>query len=51
MADTGMSMPSGMGGLLRYDDEYASKFQISPQQVIIMIAAVVVVVTIIKLII
>jgi preprotein translocase subunit Sec61beta len=37
MADT-ISMPSGMGGLTRYFDEYQSKIQLKPVHVVIMIA-------------
>ncbi|HLC78730.1 MAG TPA: preprotein translocase subunit Sec61beta [Candidatus Nanoarchaeia archaeon] len=35
MADTNISMPSGMGGLLRYSEEYESKFPIKPSGVIV----------------
>jgi preprotein translocase subunit Sec61beta len=49
MADS-MSMPSGSGGLLRYNEEYPSKITISPQQAIVLIIAVVVIMTIIKII-
>jgi preprotein translocase subunit Sec61beta len=48
MADT-ISTPSGMGGLLRYNEEYPSKIQISPEQVVILIAAVIIIMTIIKI--
>jgi len=48
MADN-ISTPSGMGGLLRYNDEYSSKIQIAPEHVIILIAAVIVIMTIVKL--
>lgn len=46
----GISTPSGMGGLMRFNDEYHSKFQISPQMAIVMIAMVIVAMTIIKII-
>lgn len=49
MADSSISTPSGIGGLLRYNDEYTSKFQIAPEHVIILIAAVVVIMTLIKI--
>ena len=29
-----IQMPSGFGGLMRYDEEYTSRFMISPTQVI-----------------
>ena len=33
MADK-ISMPAGFGGLMRYDEEYKSKFMIKPEYVI-----------------
>lgn len=48
MADN-ISTPSGMGGLMRFNEEYSSKFQISPTQVIILIAIVIIGMTIIKI--
>lgn len=48
MADN-MLMPSGSGGLLRYNEEYPSKLKITPQQVVILIVAVIVVMTAIKI--
>ena len=32
--DNKISMPGSFGGLMRYDDEYKSKFQLSPYHVI-----------------
>ena len=49
MAYNPITTPSGMGGLMRFNEEYPSKFQISPEQVVIVIAAVIVIMTIIKL--
>jgi len=37
-----MSMPSGFGGLLRYDEEYTSRFILKPIHVLIFIGLVVV---------
>ncbi|MCX6749016.1 MAG: preprotein translocase subunit Sec61beta [Candidatus Pacearchaeota archaeon] len=37
-----MSMPSGFGGLLRYDEEYESKFMLKPVHVLVFVALVVV---------
>lgn len=37
MADNKINMPGGMGGLMRYDEEYTSKFMISPTQVVILL--------------
>jgi preprotein translocase subunit Sec61beta len=48
MADS-LSTPSGMGGLMRFNEEYPSKLQIAPEYVVILIAAAVVGITIIKL--
>lgn len=38
--DTRISMPSGMGGLMRYFDEYKSRIRIKPGHIIIMVAVV-----------
>ena len=46
----GISTPSGMGGLMRFNDEYSSKLKITPEQVVILIVAVVILMTIIKII-
>lgn len=35
--DTGISVPGGIGGLVRYDSEYKSKFAIEPAYVIVFI--------------
>ncbi len=45
----GITTPSGMGGLLRYNEEYPSKLQISPQAVVTMIAIVIIAMTVIKI--
>ncbi len=42
MANEGMSMPAGFGGLMRYNEEYDSKFKFGPGAVIGMIVAVIV---------
>ena len=34
MADNRISMPSGFGGLMRFDQEYTSKFMLKPIHVI-----------------
>jgi len=49
MADNQIHMPSGMGGITRYFDEYTSKIQIKPATVIILIAAVIVFEIVIRL--
>ena len=42
-------MPSGSGGLLRYNEEYPSKLRINPEQVVILIAVVAIAMTLIKI--
>ena len=42
MANDKIQMPSGMGGLVRYFDEYKSKLQIKPAHVVLFIIIVVV---------
>lgn len=49
MADNKIHMPGVFGGLTRYDDEYKSKFMISPVQVIIFIVAIVALVIALKI--
>lgn len=39
--DSKISMPGVFGGLMRYDEEYSSRFMLSPTQVMIFIAVVV----------
>ena len=34
MAQQGMSMPAGFGGLMRYGEEYPSKFNLKPTHVV-----------------
>jgi len=41
--DNKISMPSGMGGLMRYFDEYKSKIRIKPGHIIIMVFVVIVI--------
>ncbi|MBU89954.1 hypothetical protein CMO94_00305 [Candidatus Woesearchaeota archaeon] len=43
--DNKISMPSGMGGLMRYFDEYKSKIRIKPGHIIIMVIVVIVIMT------
>jgi len=42
MANTGISMPSGFGGLMHYNEEYASKFNLKPTHVIAFIVLVII---------
>ncbi len=39
--DNKISMPAGFGGLMRFDEEYASKFNLKPTHVIVFIILVV----------
>ena len=47
--DNKISMPGVFGGLMRYDDEYESKFKINPGHVIVYVVALVIFVTILKI--
>lgn len=49
MAETKMQMPGVFGGLMRYDDEYKSKFMLSPGSVIAYIVAIIVLVVAFKI--
>ncbi len=42
MADSGVNMPSGLGGLVRFKEEYQSKFNLSPVHVVVFILLLVV---------
>lgn len=42
--DNQISMPGVFGGLMRYDEEYSSRFMLSPIQVITFIVAIVIIV-------
>ncbi|MEI6732198.1 MAG: hypothetical protein WCK90_05995 [archaeon] len=37
MADNKIQMPGAFGGLMRFDEEYQSRFMLSPVQVILFI--------------
>ena len=41
--DNKVSMPSGMGGLMRYFDEYKSRIRIKPGHIIVMVLVVIVI--------
>ena len=49
MANQGLSMPSSGGGLMHYNEEYQSKFKITPTQVIIFVIGVTAFTVILKL--
>ena len=44
-----MSMPGAFGGLMRYDEEYTSRFMISPVAVIAFVVAVIAFVLVLKI--
>ncbi len=48
MAENKIQMPGAFGGLMRYDDEYKSKFMLSPNAVIAFIVAIIVFVVVLK---
>jgi len=43
MAQDKISMPSGMGGLVRYFDEYKSKIEFKPGHIIILCVIVIII--------
>ncbi|MGV8151467.1 MAG: preprotein translocase subunit Sec61beta [Candidatus Nanoarchaeia archaeon] len=49
MADGGISMPSGSGGLMRYNEEYDSRIKLKPEHVILLVAATVIFVYALKI--
>jgi preprotein translocase subunit Sec61beta len=42
MADNALNMPSGMGGLTRFKEEYQSKFNLKPTHVVAFVVSLVV---------
>lgn len=42
MANQGISLPGGFGGLMRYSEEYASRIMLKPAHVVIFIALIIV---------
>lgn len=42
MANTGINMPSGFGGLMRFKEEYSSVFNLKPIHVIIFLILIIV---------
>jgi preprotein translocase subunit Sec61beta len=41
MAQQGIHTPAGMGGLMRYSEEYNSRLKITPNQVVIFIIGII----------
>lgn len=40
-SDSSLAIPAGFGGLMRYREEYNSKFKFSPEAVIVMVISVI----------
>lgn len=49
MADDGIRMPSGAGGLMRYSEDTGSKFQLKPVHVIGLVVATLLIELILKI--
>jgi preprotein translocase subunit Sec61beta len=49
MAQQGISMPSGAGGLMRYNEEYKSVFKIKPSYVVLFIILIIALVAVLKI--
>ena len=49
MADNSIQMPGMFGGLMRYDEEYGSRFMLSPVAVVAFIIALIVFVVALKI--
>lgn len=47
--DNKINLPGGMGGLMRYDEEYDTIFKLTPAHVILFIILVIIFVTALKL--
>lgn len=43
-----LQMPGAFGGLMRYDDEYSSRFMLSPKAIMIFIALIIAFVFVLK---
>ena len=49
MAEHGLGMPSGAGGLMRYNEEYDSALKLTPSQVVMFIIGITVFVVSLKI--
>ena len=47
-SDNRISMPGAFGGLIRYDEEYESKFMLTPMQVIVFVVLIILFVILMK---
>lgn len=50
MAKDNIHMPAGFGGLMRYNEEYKSKFVFKPSSVIVFIILIILFVAILKIV-
>lgn len=50
MAQNSLQMPGVFGGLMRYDEEYQSRFMLTPTQVIGLVVAIILFVLVLKFI-
>jgi preprotein translocase subunit Sec61beta len=41
MADSSINVPSGFGGLMRYSEEYETRFSIKPAHVIVFVVLII----------
>ncbi len=48
MADSKINMPGSFGGLMRYDEEYKSRFMLSPVHILVFIIAIILFVVALK---
>jgi len=49
MAKDNINMPAGFGGLMRYNEEYKSKFMFKPSNVIVFIILIIIFVAVLKI--
>lgn len=42
MADNKIHMPAGFGGLMRYDEEYSSIFNLKPTHVVVFVVLIII---------
>ena len=49
MADSGISLPSGFGGLMRYNEEYRSALMLKPAHVVLFIILIIAFVATLKI--
>ncbi len=50
MSDNKISMPGVFGGLMRFDEEYKSRFMLTPAQVLAFVILVVVFIIVLKIV-